>query len=321
VSTQTIGPQDHVVQFYDEETRLASAVGLHLAEGLRRGEVAVVIASPAHTALIEDQLAQCGIDLPAAGEEGRYVALDAAAALAELMDGDLPDPVRFDDAIGGVIRSALERGPVRAFGEMVALLWTDGLIPAAVELEVLWNDLRARVPFSLFCAYPHSTVAADDSGRFSSVCHLHSEVLGSGAPRRRPATGDADPRVGAFACSVDSLRTARAFVAEVLGDWGQDSLGDDAAVIVTELAANAVLHAQTGFTVTLVRVGHGVEISDEDGARDVPWPRTPPADATSGRGMRLVAALSDDWGTELGATGKTVWAELARSHTALAARA
>jgi hypothetical protein len=43
---------------------------------------------------------------------------------------------------------------VRVFGEMVSLLWDAGLIDAAVELEVLWNELGVQYPFSLLCAYP-----------------------------------------------------------------------------------------------------------------------------------------------------------------------
>jgi hypothetical protein len=313
MSTQTIGPKDHVVQFYDDQLRLGAAVGEHLAEGLRQGEVAVVIASPAHAALIEAQLVELGIDLPSARDEGRYVGLDAAAALAEVMGDDVPDPARFDEAIGGVVRSALERGPVRAFGEMVALLWEDGRIPAAMALEELWNDLGVRVPFSLFCAYPHAALTSDDAGRFDAVCHLHSEVLGSGARRPRPALlSEQDVHARTFDCSVESPRAARAFVTEVLGSWGADVLVDDATVVVTELAANAVIHARTGFTVTLTRVLHGVEISVEDGAPHVPWPRTPPDDGRSGRGMRLVAGLSAHWGTDLTTVGKTVWAQLAR---------
>ncbi len=313
MSTPTIGPKDHVVQFYDDRPRLASAVGDHLAEGLRQGEVAVVIASPGHASLFEARLAGLGIDVESAREEGRYVGVDAAAALAEFMADDVPDPAKFDEAIGGLIRAALEQGPVRAFGEMVALLCADGLIPAAMELEALWNDLGVRLPFSLFCAYPSEVVASDDPGRFSRVCHLHSEVLGSGSRRSRPAPlAEQDLRARTYDCSADSPRAARAFVAEVLGHWGEDALVGDAAVVVTELAANAVVHARTGFTVTLVRVPHTLEISVKDGALDVPWPRTPLAHVPSGRGMRLVDGLSDHWGTELGAAGKTVWAQLAR---------
>ena len=71
------------------------------------------------------------------------------------MVADWPDPAGFWQAISPLLRQAAKTGqPVRVFGEMVSLLWDAGLIDAAVELEVLWNELGVQYPFSLLCAYP-----------------------------------------------------------------------------------------------------------------------------------------------------------------------
>lgn len=57
--------------------------------------------------------------------------------------------------IGNVIASVTDgRSRVRAFGEMVALLWAEGNHGGAIRLEELWNDLQNSHSFALFCAYP-----------------------------------------------------------------------------------------------------------------------------------------------------------------------
>jgi anti-sigma regulatory factor (Ser/Thr protein kinase) len=84
----------------------------------------------------------------------------------------------------------------------------------------------------------------------------------------------------------------------------------DLALVVSELATNACVHAHTPFTVSLNRHESGllVEVADED-----PSPVTiqPLATGASGRGMQIVAAVAKDWGTShCGPGGKSVWAVL-----------
>jgi hypothetical protein len=61
---------------------------------------------------------------------------------------------------------------------MVAVLWNEGNIAAAIALEDLWNDLAASYPFSLFCAYPMRAFDRDGSNDgFRTICGQHSRVL------------------------------------------------------------------------------------------------------------------------------------------------
>jgi hypothetical protein len=61
---------------------------------------------------------------------------------------------------------------------MVAVLWDEGNVTAAIALEDLWNDLATRYPFSLFCAYPMRALKADASTEgFRTICGQHSKVL------------------------------------------------------------------------------------------------------------------------------------------------
>jgi anti-sigma regulatory factor (Ser/Thr protein kinase) len=86
------------------------------------------------------------------------------------------------------------------------------------------------------------------------------------------------------------------------------------ALLVSELATNAVVHARTPFRVTvkmrsdLVRV----EVSDQ-AAGDLPVPSDVAPDVEGGRGLLFVDWLADRWGYSATAGGKTVWFELALS--------
>ena len=67
---------------------------------------------------------------------------------------------------------------MRIYGEMVAVLWDQGNVAAAIELERLWNDLAIRHPFSLLCAYPTSAFHTDAGAeQFLQVCAQHSAVI------------------------------------------------------------------------------------------------------------------------------------------------
>lgn len=79
--------------------------------------------------------------------------------------------------------------PVRIFGEMVALLWDAGLAEAAVEVEVLWNELGRQHSFSLLCAYPAESASGERHlDALTEVCAAHVAVAGlPAAPGAAPA--------------------------------------------------------------------------------------------------------------------------------------
>src|SRR5947208_1114947 len=122
-----LGPRDHVVQFYDCADVLVEAVGDYLANGLRDGDLAVVVATPEHAAAFVEELGNAGVDAEAAARSGSLIVLDAADTLAAFMDDDRPDAAAFDTVIGNVLRAAADGGRrVRAYGEMLAVLWELG---------------------------------------------------------------------------------------------------------------------------------------------------------------------------------------------------
>jgi len=110
---------------------------------------------------------------------GQYIALDADETLSKFMVDGRPDERRFAEVIGSLIGRAANDGgrPVRAFGEMVALLWAEGRHEAAIRLEELWNDLAKSQSFSLMCAYPIAGFDHEEHGdSFQRICQAHSHV-------------------------------------------------------------------------------------------------------------------------------------------------
>jgi anti-sigma regulatory factor (Ser/Thr protein kinase) len=100
-------------------------------------------------------------------------------------------------------------------------------------------------------------------------------------------------------------------VADVLKGWGHSpSLLEDAKLVVSELATNAVIHACSPFSVEIRPAGSSIRLSVRDGSRARPSLRRDDGLAVSGRGLRLIDALAADWGVEIAQDGKAVWAEL-----------
>jgi hypothetical protein len=226
---------------------------------------------------------------------------DAATALGGFYREGVIDRAAFDQTIGAVVRAAAARGTVRAFGEMVALLWADGAVREAIELEAMWCELRDREEFTLMCAYPSAVMLdAPLHAPVNAVCALHSEVhIGDG----EPATS-----MRVYPSTLEAVREARRFVGACLGDAGCEI--DDVLLAASDLASIAVRHAHSGFAVQVTLHDNCVRVAVRD--TSAVSPRLLPMTGTeaSGRGIATIALLSTRWGIETHAVGKTVWAEL-----------
>jgi CheY-like chemotaxis protein/anti-sigma regulatory factor (Ser/Thr protein kinase) len=113
-----------------------------------------------------------------------------------------------------------------------------------------------------------------------------------------------------FDADVSSVPLARRFVRSRLREWGADRMVDQASLIVTELAANAVIHAASPYEVRVTHVDGVLRIEVADGDAGTPEPQPFSAVAESGRGIVLVSAVSASWGIDAQPDGKVTWAEL-----------
>jgi anti-sigma regulatory factor (Ser/Thr protein kinase) len=300
-----------VVQFYRRDDELLARIGAYVAGGLRADGAAVVVASARHRAALEGALSAHGVDLAGGRAAGLLYVADAEEVLGRFLVEGQPDPRRFLDVASQLINEAGAGGrPVYVYGEMVAVLWEAGLLNSAIALEALWNELRSELAFSLFCAYPAGLVAGDHNrAALAEVCVMHSGVIGAPPPPNHP-TGELTM---VFPAAAETPRAARHFVVDTLHAWGAEGcLIDKAALVVTELTTNALTHAGSVSKVRLGASRDAVRIAVEDTAAVLPVRRSPSSLASSGRGLALVAALSQRWGADLLDEGKVVWAELPR---------
>jgi diguanylate cyclase (GGDEF)-like protein len=176
--SQSASTPFHAVHFYDDDDDLLPALTGYISAGLFRDSV-VVIASAEHRWQLRQRLDP---DLLAAARGGnRYVELDAAETLARFMRNGFPDPDLFQMVVGStILRSTTRRTHVRAYGEMVSLLWAQGNAAATLRLEALWSDLQRRIAFPLLCAYPMRDFPDERDNGFDEICNHHTQLLKAG---------------------------------------------------------------------------------------------------------------------------------------------
>jgi signal transduction histidine kinase/ActR/RegA family two-component response regulator len=174
-----MGESEHFVQFYETDLFLLNSLSGFIGAGLEAGDACIVVATKAHREALEEQLNARGLDVAAKSAAGQYVVLDAAETLSKFMVDGQPEPGRFTEVIGGLVAGLTADWPrVRAFGEMVALLWAEDNQDAAIRLEELWNNLQKSYSFSLFCAYPMNGFGGEKFVEpFGHVCAGHSSVI------------------------------------------------------------------------------------------------------------------------------------------------
>ncbi len=170
---------EHFVQFYEADGFLLNSLGGFIGSAINSGDAALVVATEAHRDGLDDLLTANGLDVAYAKSRGQFVSIDAAETLSRFMVDGSPQLDRFNEVVGGIIATVSDGRPrVRAFGEMVALLWADGEYQAALRLEEMWNELQKVHTFSLFCAYPMNGLSGQQFMEpHSGVCTVHSRVI------------------------------------------------------------------------------------------------------------------------------------------------
>jgi signal transduction histidine kinase len=169
----------HAVQFYEDVAPLYDAVGKFLIAGVAAGDQIVVIATPEHRDGFALRLDSEVLARAKATEQ--ITLLDARSTLEQFMIDDMPDRARFRAVVGELVEKARSRAPyarLRAYGEMVDLLWRDGNANAAIRLEELWEEVVRENSIALLCAYVMGNFYKEgDSARFMEVCRNHTHVI------------------------------------------------------------------------------------------------------------------------------------------------
>ena len=163
-SGQLPAQPEHCVHLYGADVGLLSSnVARYLCDGLEHGDGLLVIATAEHAAAFVRDMERAGADPSAAMGNRQLVFLDAQDAPQRFMTGGQSDWALFEQAIEGVIGDIRPApgGGLRAYGEIVGVLWQAGKYSAAIRLEQFWNRLLGVHSFRLYCAYPIDIFSAE----------------------------------------------------------------------------------------------------------------------------------------------------------------
>ena len=174
----------HAVQFYEDDRFLCEILADFSRDGLERGEAVIVVATAAHRREVERRLTERGMEVCGLKESGQLVLLDARQTLDTFMVGGTLDAERFVSNLRSVVVAASlgwTRG-VRAYGEVVDLLWQAGNQDAAIQLEETWNAFAKTTSTRVLCGYAMDHFGEEgDAADFARVCALHTDVQGAEA--------------------------------------------------------------------------------------------------------------------------------------------
>ena len=150
------GAGDHLVQLYQDQEFLNRAVCRYARAGLVSGEGVILFSTHTHWNAFRPRLEAEGLDVHAAQERGQLTVVDADELLPRFMRGAMPDPATFNVVVGDIIgraRAGASNQKVRAWGEMVNVLWERGDIAGSMNLEDLFDQLNKIVNIVMFCSF------------------------------------------------------------------------------------------------------------------------------------------------------------------------
>ena len=195
---------EHVVQLFDSPESLGEAVAAFLRAGLEARGPLLVVAKASNVRQIAKALERAGLSMSSLVDQDRLTILDAHSTLRAILRNGSLDARLFDARVGDVVvRLAADGGPLHIYGELVELFAEEANFHAAIELEELWNQLGAMVPFSLLCGYSSPHFAAPYAGAaLRHICDRHTrvhqsngDILGNWLLRGRSETAGAAPDV------------------------------------------------------------------------------------------------------------------------------
>ncbi|WP_028814404.1 SpoIIE family protein phosphatase [Streptomyces flavidovirens] len=246
-----------------------------------------------------------------------YAVYDPVSGLCRMARAGHPSPAVVDPAAGSVTFPDLPAGPPLGLGGLpfetaelklpegsLVALFTDGLVQSrerdlADQLDGLRSVLTEhRRPLDELCDRTVETLLPGSVDDDVALLLVRTRMLG----RHQVAVWDltSDPEAVGF---------ARAVATKKVGEWGLEALSFTTELVVSELVTNAIRHAASGpIQLRLIRDRTLIcEVSDS--GHTSPHLRHARSDDEGGRGLFLVAQMTQQWGTRYTSTGKTIWAE------------
>jgi hypothetical protein len=172
-------PGRHIVQLSESQTASFSAAHAFVREGLIRGEAVVAIITPQVSHSIVEQLS-ADEQLGSGRRALNFQIMDADTMLFRILVNRMPDLDAFERNVGQALEAVRARGAqiIRIVGGMVDILWHDGRVNAAVQLEAYGKRLASRERVAVLCTFCLNPFDLDTyTAPLEEVAELHSDVL------------------------------------------------------------------------------------------------------------------------------------------------
>lgn len=170
---------NHIVQICQNPTSQADMLTQYVIEGLANSEGVVIIARAALRKDVISKMKELGFDAQSLKSEGQIKFFDAEFLLAGfLIDGELDEQAFEQFVAGPVLATQAKFGKVRAFGEMVDVLWKNAQHDLAIELEGWWGELCNKHDLMLLCTYLLDSLDANNyASSLERICKCHTHSL------------------------------------------------------------------------------------------------------------------------------------------------
>lgn len=177
-----VGQGDHICKLYELETNLLSSVCDFIVPALTRNEGVLIIATPEHIQNFQLALERRSIDVTEAVAKEQLIFLDAHSTLSSFMEENVIVDEKFREVLEPKLKSLHARyKKVRAYGEMVNLLFSANDYRNTLRLEQLWNELSSDYPFSLLCSYSNENFKDKEHVEaFNEIARTHSHRILNG---------------------------------------------------------------------------------------------------------------------------------------------
>lgn len=174
-------PASHIVQIFDRDDFLVSAVALFAAEGLQREEAVLLTGTEPHLRAVQHELRARDIDYDAAARSGQLSMSDVRQDVEAVMAGGMPNATRFDAIAGAALKRAGADGrfsSVRWWGEMSSFLHQQGNAKAALALEDLGAAAATKYRATIFCSFLYDRFDPRGyDGILREMCRRHTHVI------------------------------------------------------------------------------------------------------------------------------------------------
>lgn len=177
---------DHLIQIYENEEVILNSLLGFCESGLRKGDTVIILAREHRLEALDKRLKAHGFDLEELKLSYQYVPLNAHEILSYFMEDGWPNEMAFNQIVKGLLSLAhgKPKDKIRLYGEMVAILMTQGYTGATVQLEHLWNKFCETEGFCLYCAYPKNSFNPNSEKTLEHISYTHTKMI-SGVHRSR----------------------------------------------------------------------------------------------------------------------------------------